>query len=253
MIDKLQQLERVKIFDLLHRPEIWNSLNIDYHPPTVERLWCQIGVYRLYLHFIHPCQEGEALFHPHPWPSAIHVLEGSYETGFGFGEGIEEPEVFGKVMVPTGGMYYDMTHKDGWHYVRPIIGVCSSVMLAGEPWDREQLKEDRGELKPLSDDRKVIMLEYFKNYYRNIVRKTIGPELQMSLDRGDWVEIDERMMNEYDKKKYSDILGKKGFVIKNDSFEGLCARFDRKRFDDIPHEILKQVPKQEDNGEQEKD
>lgn len=248
MIEKLQQLERVKIFDLLHSPEIWNSLNIDYHPPHVERLWCQLGAYRLYLHFIHPCNEGEALYHPHPWPSAIHVLEGSYETGFGFGEGTEEPEVFGKVMVPTGDMYYDMTHKDGWHYVRPIVGVCSTVMLAGKPWERERVGKDYDELKPLGEDRKVIMLEYFKNYYRSIMRRQVEPLLKRSLDRGDWVIIDERMMNEYDKKKYADVIGKKGFVIKNDSFEGLCARFDKKRMDDVPYAILRKLPKQESDG-----
>ena len=27
----------------------WNSLNIDYHPPKVERLWAQLGEMRLML------------------------------------------------------------------------------------------------------------------------------------------------------------------------------------------------------------
>jgi hypothetical protein len=250
MIDKLQQLERVKIFDLLHSPELWNSLNINYHPPQVERLWCQLGVYRLYLHFIHPCKEGEALYHPHPWPSAIHVLEGSYETGFGYGEGTEEPEVFGKVFVPNGGMYYDMTHKDGWHYVRPLGGVCSTIMLAGEPWDREQVGKDYDELLPLSEDRKIVMLEYFKNFFRGKMRAQNDRMMRTAVDRGDWVQIDDRMMNEYDRSKYADVINKKGFVIKNDSFDGLCARFDKKRFDDIPYSILRKLPKQENNGEQ---
>lgn len=244
MIDKLRQIERVKIFDLLHNVEIWNSLHIDYHKPLVERVWCQLGNYRLYLHFIHPCEDGEALYHPHPWESAIHVLEGSYETGFGFGEGLDEPEVFGKVFVPSGNMYYDMTHKDGWHYVRPIGGVCSSVMLAGPPWDREMpLDEEKGEMRPLHNDRLVVMLEYFKNYYRSKARLDNRQAVSSSVERGCWIEIDERLMNKYDNNKYKNFIGKQAFVIKNTSLEGLCVRFGNDRVDELPLEIVRVVNK----------
>ena len=243
MIDKLQQLERVKIFDLLHQPDVWQSLNIDYHPPHVERLWCQLGVYRLYLHFIHPCGEGESFFHPHPWPCAIHVLEGSYETGFGYGEGTEEPEILSKIIVPNGGMYYDMTSKNAWHYVRPIGGVCSSVMLAGQLWDREMPEVDKGELGSLHNDRVVVMLEYFKNHYRTLIRRDNDRLMSQTLERGNWVMIDERLMNQYDKKQFNQFIGQQAFVIKNDSIDGLCVRFGNERVDDVPHGIMKKLPK----------
>src|SRR5258708_7914389 len=59
---------------LLQEESRWTSLFIDYHPPTVERLWCAWGDYRLSLHRIHPCEAGAALFHTHLWPSAMRIL-----------------------------------------------------------------------------------------------------------------------------------------------------------------------------------
>ncbi len=161
LIEKLQEIERSKLYDLLCDPSIWKSLNINYHPPHVERLWCEVDGYRLYLHFVHPCDKGEPLFHPHPWPSAIHVIEGEYEMGMGFGEGLKEPEIFSTIL-SQGDMYYEMTHRDGWHYVRPTKTICTSIMITGEPWGREMPKDDFGKLEALDIDRVNMMLEYFK-------------------------------------------------------------------------------------------
>ena len=64
--------------------DAWRSLDIDYEPPHVERLWRPWGPvvstgamtipsrFRLSLHRIHPCET--ALFHPHPWPSAVRII-----------------------------------------------------------------------------------------------------------------------------------------------------------------------------------
>src|SRR5581483_10131554 len=75
LIDQLKVIERQlpKLFKGNH----WHSLYVDYEPPTVERLWTDVGNCRLYLHRIHPCEK--ALYHAHPWPSAIKVLSGVYE------------------------------------------------------------------------------------------------------------------------------------------------------------------------------
>ena len=91
MFKRLREVEQ-ELPDLLEK-EIWNGLYIDYHPPIVERVWTQVGENRIYLHRIHPCSEGEALFHPHPWPSAMRILSGEYEMGIGYGEGTEPPEI----------------------------------------------------------------------------------------------------------------------------------------------------------------
>ena len=234
LIEKLQQLERVKLYELLCDASIWKSVDIDYHPPHVERLWCQLGKYRLYLHLIHKCEREEALFHPHPWPSAIHVIDGQYEMGIGFGAGIEKPEIFSTI-ISQGSMYYEMPHRDGWHYVRPLE-VCGSIMLTGEPWDREMPDEDKvGELGYLHNDRIVMMLEYFKGKYAHTVIKN---NISETIVRKDWVIIDESKMDSEDRKEYGSLVGQKGFVIKNNQEDGICLRFGNDRYDDFNPDIL---------------
>lgn len=213
MIDKLKQIEDKLMLELLSQPDIWQSLMIDYHPPVVERLWTQINKHRISLHFIHTCEKEDALFHPHAWPSAMHIIEGAYEMGLGFGEGNEVPEKMCTIFVPHGNMYYDMTHINSWHYVRPIKSVCSTVMLSGEPWEREAPKSDEP-LKQLDSSRRAIMLEYFGNYYRAYYQNERIKE-NLNIEKGNWVEFDKNLMSEYDKKGYAAILNLKGFVLKS--------------------------------------
>jgi hypothetical protein len=166
LIEELQQIEGAKLKELLETPEIWNSIDIVYFPARVERLWCQLGEHRLYLHYIHPCEKGASLFHPHPWPSVIHVLEGEYEMGMGFGSGLKVPDVFSTI-ISQGSMYYDMPHKDGWHYVRPTTEICTSVMLTGKPWGRKMPEADKvGKLDELSNERVAEILTYFKRMFQ---------------------------------------------------------------------------------------
>lgn len=226
MIDKLKQIEDKLLLNLLAQPNIWNSLMIDYHPPIVERLWTQVGNYRILLHFIHACEAKDALFHPHPWPSAMHVIHGAYEMGLGYGPGDEAPEIFCNILVPNGGMYYDMTHINGWHYVRPVKSVCSTVMLTGEPWERKAPKSDKP-LKPLDFNRKLIILEYFANYYRTHYQNLRLIE-NKTIQRGDWVEFDSAIMSDYEKKGVDKYFNMRGFVIKR-SETLIDARFDNDR------------------------
>lgn len=135
MLDVLFQVERV-LPQWLQDESSWHSLLVDYHPPTVERLWRGWNAYRIFLHRIYPCERGQALFHPHPWPSAMHVLEGVYEMAVGFGAGIETPPI-AALMVARGDFRYEMTHPDSWHYVRPLEQPSLSVMVTGKPWARE--------------------------------------------------------------------------------------------------------------------
>ncbi len=139
MIERLQEIEStVPIFS---GHDNWKSLYIDYHPPIVYRLYKDVAPgYRFALHRILPCEPGEALLHSHPWPSAIHVVRGQYEMGLGFGhpEGNPPPVVMKLILGP--GSYYEMTHPDLWHYVRPvgeyvnpIDGASLSTMLIGPP------------------------------------------------------------------------------------------------------------------------
>ena len=133
MIQDLKNILKSEIFHFwLASPDAWNTLDIDYEEPRVERLWKSYGDKRLSLHVTHPCDVGKSLLHPHPWKSAIYVLPigGVYEHGIGARvqvpvnehtkETIEDYEIVCTQLV-TGSMYYEMLSPNGIHYVRPLI------------------------------------------------------------------------------------------------------------------------------------
>jgi len=156
MIGELKNIEKTQLLSLLQDEAKWHTLDVNYHPPRVERLWTQMGKNRLLLHVIHPCTSEEALYHPHPWPSAIHILSGEYEMGLGVKASNfigptekfagKNPKIYEIAKVILGaGSYYEMLQKRGWHFVRPISIPCVSLMLIGEPWDNE---EENGQPNP---------------------------------------------------------------------------------------------------------
>jgi hypothetical protein len=79
------------------------------------------------LHAIEPCSK--PLAHPHPWPSAVAVLSGSYEMGVSESKGNNIA-----VMRLQAGSQYVMTNPAGWHYVSPIKKPSLSVMITGRPF-----------------------------------------------------------------------------------------------------------------------
>lgn len=164
-IAALQYIESHTLHAYLQDESVWKSLDIIYHPPHVERLWCQLDDLRLYLHFVYPCERSQCLFHPHPWPSTIHILEGEYEMGMGFGAGMNPP-VISTTILSQGSMYYEMTHPDGWHYVRPRSAITTSVMLTGPPWDRPLPQPEVAQRNPpLREQRAAAMLDYFRRKF----------------------------------------------------------------------------------------
>jgi hypothetical protein len=165
MLNVLHDIER-SLPALLASRDGWESLDIDYHPPRVERLYRTIGEYRLYLHVIHPCAPEDALFHPHPWPSAMRVLgvpEGRYEMGVGYGAGDVAPPIAAR-MIASGEMEYEMTDRDAWHYVRAIGEPAITIMVTGRPWGRAAPRSERP-LSPLAPARVDELLEVFRRRY----------------------------------------------------------------------------------------
>ncbi len=148
---------------LLNDREGWKSLDVDYHPPRIERLWRGVGDYRVYLHKIYPCDslEDDALFHPHPWPSAIWIADGRYFMQIGFGSGLKEPKVFSEIILEKGSTY-DMTHRDTWHSVRALEVPCYTVMVTGIPWNREMPIEPKRPLRPCKPEVVTELLEVFR-------------------------------------------------------------------------------------------
>src|SRR5262249_21957856 len=141
----------------------WRGLYIDYHPPTVERLWRRWGEYRVSLHRIYPCPAGAALFHPHPWPSAMRALDGRYEMAGGFWPGREPPPGAARLIL-GGDFAYEMTHGDAWHYVGPLEAPTYSLMVTGPPWDRPAPRSDQP-LRPLTPEQAAALLAFFRRRY----------------------------------------------------------------------------------------
>lgn len=153
---------RKRIIEMFSQ-DIWESLDIDYHPPRVQRLYCDFMNYRINLHKIYPCKQEEALLHAHPWPSVMEVLPGAhYEMGIGYGEG-NNPDTI-KIackVLSNKGFQYEMLDKNGWHYVRPVNGCTYTIMITGKPWGRTSPKSTK-KLKKLHIDFQNEILNYFK-------------------------------------------------------------------------------------------
>ena len=152
MLELLEEAEK-RLPYLLQDRDAWKSLFIDYHPPFVERLWIPfINGSRLSLHRIHPCNADEALFHPHPWPSAMKIIRGTYEMAIGYGTGNTPPPV-AALLINSQGSSYEMTDPNAWHYVRPLGTYAHTIMVTGIPWTRESPQPDKA-LRPLTPEEK---------------------------------------------------------------------------------------------------
>jgi len=136
---------------LLASPAGWHGLAIDYHPPRVDRAWRAWRDCRLAIHRIYPCAPGEALFHPHPWPSIVHLVTGRYAMNLGRGPGLAPPPIAAHV-IASAGTTYAMLDPDAWHDVRPLDAPTLSIMLSGPPWQRAVPVEPEVPLSPLNGD-----------------------------------------------------------------------------------------------------
>lgn len=113
--------------ELLKDRSSWNTLAVRYETPHVNRVWIQWGEYRINLHKIFPCVA--ALWHPHPWPSAVKIFSGQYEMGLSSNN---QPSL-AKVVLKAGSSY-EMVNPIGWHYVKPVGKPSMSLMVTGKPW-----------------------------------------------------------------------------------------------------------------------
>lgn len=161
MLAVLRDAER-ELPKLLTEKGIWKGVYIDYHKPFVERLWCQWGEYRIYLHRILACGPGEALFHPHPWPSAMKVF-GDYEMKMGFSAGNATHPEFTTIILGHGNVY-EMTHQDGWHSVRPLAKPSFSLMVTGQPWQRWSPAPSK-QLRDLKPEEERRLFRFFRTQY----------------------------------------------------------------------------------------
>jgi len=166
--EMLKEVEVNLLPELLYKPERWKSVYVDYEPPFVERLWYQLDAdHRLFLHHIAPCNVGESLWHPHPWPSIVKVMRGSgYEHGIGYDTTGQGSCPIGMVQVVHGEMTYEMSDPHAWHYVRPLWPSWS-LMITGKPFENPSpgyIKPTKV-LSPLDDSKKAWMLTHWARNY----------------------------------------------------------------------------------------
>lgn len=164
MIQYLLNTEEI-LADLLTRHEL-HSMCIDYHPPTVKRIWFQVGDLRIYLHKIYPCDKSaDALYHPHPWQSAIRIIEGKYEMGIGHSATKRPPLVTDcKLVLPSGSMY-EMLDQDSWHWVNPIKDPVYTLMVTSKPNKRDIPLEPGKKFEKLTFEDCEDILSTFNFYY----------------------------------------------------------------------------------------
>lgn len=170
-MEKLMDIERRILPLLLRQPDKWSSLDVNYHPPRVERLFVDIGDgYRLYLHYIHGTDQ-ECLFHKHNWPAALKQVYGSYEMGVAYSameidsDKAHRLPVLAKFIIAPGS-YYEMTQTDTLHYVRPITPFSLSIMLTHDKYQEHVIRKEANTrpLEALSDLRKLEILSLFKSH-----------------------------------------------------------------------------------------
>lgn len=163
MLARLAEAERV-LPELLRDEAGWTGLFVDYERPFVERLWRPWGEFRLNLHRIHPCEAGAALWHPHPWPSAMRIYDHPYEMLVGYGSGEAIPATAVRLVLAPGSTY-EMVEPDGWHAVRPLKAPVHTLMVTGKPWNRPSPKSGKP-LAALTWEQREELLEFFRGRYR---------------------------------------------------------------------------------------
>lgn len=172
MLNILFEAER-ELPKLLEEPvDSWNSLDVNYEPPRVERLWRPYKEdYRLYLHRIHPCEK--ALYHPHSWPSAIRIITGQYEMGVGTAYGGKSYHKEFVKTILSAGSAYEIVDPHIFHYVKPLQAPSLSLMITGKPYEKQIFNHDKfgksANLAPLKDKEKQALYNYFKFCYNEYI------------------------------------------------------------------------------------
>lgn len=161
MLAELKGLMASEIPQLILDPATpWQTLDILYEDPRVERVWLQLGPKRLYLHRIHPCERG--FYHPHPWPSAIVLVSGMQRMLLGYGPPSgKAPDIAAtlEIAAPSG---YEMLDPRGWHAVMPQGGVSLSLMLTGRPWTMPVMQHaQKAANRPLAPEARASVLADF--------------------------------------------------------------------------------------------
>ncbi|MCB1111685.1 MAG: hypothetical protein KDK72_03380 [Chlamydiia bacterium] len=186
MFPVLQEVEQ-RLPELLADRSRWKSLFIDYQPPYLYRIFCDLESealegkkVRACLHYFLPAKEtelkaddvekssgdsGENLYHPHAWASCMRILEGSYDQDLGYadrcGINAEPPKLCQTTHGP--GDSYQMNHPWLWHQVNPRPNLPVSTLMVThipEGWDQEKPQSTKT-LRTLTEEELDFMFAHF--------------------------------------------------------------------------------------------
>lgn len=137
MLDNLYDALRV-LPDLLNKREVWDSLIVNRRKPYTYRVFTQLpNGLRICLHKFDPCHTHESFPHPHPWPGAFVVLDGSYRMKIGYSKTRETMEVEDvSTFIMSTYSAYEITNPLTWHSVTPLEPTYT-VMVNGATWDKD--------------------------------------------------------------------------------------------------------------------
>ncbi len=173
MLGKLDEVLQL-LPSLLDNPDNWDSLVINRRKPWTYRVFTFLpDGSRICLHRFEPCDKHEAFLHPHPWPAAFVLVDGSYEMSLGRSETRtdKEPKDVAKLVL-TKGSRYSMTDVNAWHSVSPLE-TTHTIMVNGTPWDLDyahvSIRTTKGkDLEKMPRDELVEHLAKFKAYLKEL-------------------------------------------------------------------------------------
>jgi len=124
--------------EMVKKPELWSSLIINRRKPITYRAFHlftegSLAGVRVCLHKFESCGAEDAFYHPHPWPSAMCVLLGSYRMRVGMSPNLEGEPITVMDSILSGGSKYSSEEPNFWHSVQPLE-TCYSIMINGAPW-----------------------------------------------------------------------------------------------------------------------
>jgi hypothetical protein len=149
----------------LDDPAAWTSIVIDRRKPHTYRAFTMWGETRICLHRFEPCEPDDSFPHPHPWPSSMLILDGTYEMRVGHTPDLESGEPAEVIRLSLGrGSIYEMNERQTWHQVIPRTR-CFSLMINGPYWEDAHRRAPRTAgkgLQAMSDSDLLSHLEQFR-------------------------------------------------------------------------------------------
>ena len=113
----------------------WKSIVINKRKPYTFRAFVEQGDSRICLHRFEACDPEDSFAHPHPWPSSVLILSGSYDMAVMRTEDLQSSEPSPVIdLTLSAGSIYHMNDRHTWHQVIPR-SECYSLMVNGPRWE----------------------------------------------------------------------------------------------------------------------